>query len=230
MGQLIESSPFTALQKFQNACKYMPIVDTGRILAKHEIFKHVLGVPGHIIECGVFQGGGLMTWAQLSAIHEPLNHVRRIVGFDTFEGFPTISDQDRSTASALADAADFAVDNPNELTECIRLYDLYRPLGHIPRVELVKGNALETIPQYREKTPHLVVSMLYLDFDLYDATKLAIETFLPLMPRGAVIAFDQLVHAAWPGETLALVDSIGINKLKLQKFSWQPQITFAVLD
>ena len=208
----------------------MPIADTGRLIAKSEIFKKILGVPGHIIECGVYQGGGLMTWAQLSAIFEPLNHVRRIVGFDTFEGFPSIAKEDRSTAQYKADEIGFGHTDVGELRECIRLYDLYRPLGHIPKVELVVGDALETIPKYCADTPHLIVSLLYLDFDLYEPTKLAIETFLPLMPRGAIIAFDQLIHSSFPGETMALLDSIGVGRLKLERFPWQPQICFAVLD
>ena len=39
-------------------------------------------------------GGGLFTWAQLSAIYEPVNHNRKIFGFDSFEGFPDIGHKD----------------------------------------------------------------------------------------------------------------------------------------
>ena len=230
MERLIADSPFSGVEKFQSAQKYMPIADAGRMFAKYEIFKKILTVPGHVIECGVYQGGGLMTWAQLSSILEPLNHVRRIVGFDTFEGFPSISEVDRATEGSAADVIKFGNTGLDELRECIRLYDLYRPLGHIPKVEIVVGDALETIPHYCAETPHLIVSLLYLDFDLYEPTKLAIETFLPLMPRGGIIAFDQLIHASYPGETTALLDSVGVGRLKLERFPWQPQICFAVLD
>src|SRR3712207_5933195 len=55
-----------------------------RFLVKAEMFRAVLGVQGSVVECGVHDGGGLFTFAQLSALWEPLNHRRRIVGFDTF--------------------------------------------------------------------------------------------------------------------------------------------------
>ena len=47
---------------------------------------------------------------------------------------------------------------------------------------------------------------------------------------GAVVAFDQLNHRAWPGETAALLDTVGIRSLKLERFTFQPQIAFACLD
>ena len=50
------------------------------------------------------------------------------------------------------------------------------------------------------------------------------------MPKGAVLAFDQLNHRAWPGETAALLDTVGIRSLKLERFPFQPQIAFACLD
>lgn len=230
MEKLFTSSRLSGIEKLQNFCKYVPIVDIGRFLAKHMIFQEILHVPGHIIECGVYQGGGLMAWGQLSAIFEPLNHVRRIVGFDSFAGFPSVVSQDRGSGHALADQTDFSAAAAYEdLKRSISLYDLYRPLGHIPRVELVVGDATQTIPEFIQKTSHLIVSMLYLDFDLYQPTKLAIESFLPRMPKGAIIAFDELVHAAWPGETVALADSLGVRNVRLRRFAWQPQICYAVL-
>jgi len=58
------------------------------------LFKQIIEVEGIIVEAGVFRGGGSMSWAQLSIILEPHNHQRRVVGFDTFEGFQSLSEQD----------------------------------------------------------------------------------------------------------------------------------------
>ena len=49
------------------------------------------------------------------------------------------------------------------------------------------------------------MSLLFLDFDLYEPTKAALEQFVPRMPRGAVLAFDELDNPIWPGETKALL-------------------------
>ncbi len=51
----------------------------------------------------------------------------------------------------------------------------------------------------------LVVSLLYLDFDLRAPTAKALELFLPRMPVGVVVAVDEVNVAEWPGETLGLL-------------------------
>ena len=50
--------------------------------------------------------------------------------------------------------------------------------------------------------------MLYLDFDIYEPTLTALENFLPRMPKGSVIAFDELNNPDWPGETMAFLESM----------------------
>ncbi len=211
--------------------KYVPVAELGRFLAKSRIFERVLDVPGSIVECGVFNGAGVMTWATLSAILEPLNHLRRVIGFDTFEGFVASGAKDAAPAvNPNAVAGGLRTDAEADIAEAATLFDLYRPLGHIPKVELVRGDAVEMIPAYVARNPHLVVSLLYLDFDLYEPTRCAIEQLLPRMPRGAIVAFDQLNQRAWPGETSALLDTMGVRALRLERFTFQPQISFACLD
>jgi hypothetical protein len=231
LNEYYAASPGTNVDKLRAFPKFVPVAELGRFLAKSRIFERVLEVPGSVVECGVLGGGGLMTWAALSAILEPLNHVRRVIGFDTFEGFVRTSPHDAAAPlNPHAVAGGLATDAADDISKGAAIFDLYRPLGHIPKIELVRGDALTTIPEYVDRNPHLVVSLLYLDFDLYEPTKRAIERFVPRMPKGAVIAFDELNHRAWPGETTALIDTLGIRSLKLERFPFQPQIAFACLD
>jgi hypothetical protein len=221
----------TDVDKLRTFTKHVPVAEIGRFVAKNEIFRQTLGVQGSVVECGVFRGGGLMTWATLSAIYEPLNHLRRIIGFDSFAGFVSLDKRDDTGGlNPHAIEGGLLADSLDDLKECARIFDIYRPLGHIPKIELVKGDALETIPEYLQQNGHLVVALLYLDFDLYQPTRCAIEQFLPRMPKGAIIAFDQLNQRHWPGETRALVDTIGIRSLRLQRLTYQPQICYAVLE
>lgn len=220
----------TNVDKLRNFTKFVPRQSLGLFLAKNELFQKIMNVHGHIIECGVHLGGGFSTWGQLSAIYEPYNHIRRIIGFDTFTGFVNIHDKDK------ADAPDFVVEGgletnaENDLRKCIELYDLNRPIGHIPRLELVVGDALKTIPKYIQKNKHLVVAMLYLDFDLYEPTKIAIDNFLPLMPKGSIIVFDELNQPSWPGETQAVMETLGIRNIRINRFPFVPQLSYAILD
>jgi len=87
------------VEKLSNFPKYVPRQKLSYFLAKYEIFKKILNIQGSIIECGVLFGGGLMTFAQLSSIFEPVNHQRKIIGFDTFAGFPKLSKIDNRGTS-----------------------------------------------------------------------------------------------------------------------------------
>ncbi|MBI3041087.1 MAG: class I SAM-dependent methyltransferase, partial [Chloroflexi bacterium] len=193
------------------------------------IFKQILGVKGSIIECGVHHGFGLIAWAQLSSVLEPVNLTRRIYGFDTFGGFPVVNEKDRSKFTHI-EAGAFYADSYDELTELIKIYDSNRFLVHIPKVELIKGDAVRTIPEFIENNKHLVVSLLFLDFDLYEPTKAALESFFPRMPKGAIVAFDELDNPLWPGETLALLETIGINRLTIKRVEFDPYIGYAVIE
>jgi hypothetical protein len=220
----------TNMDKLRNFTKYVPRQNLAHFLAKNALFGQIAGIHGHIIECGVHLGGGLMSWAQFSAIYEPVNHVRRVVGFDTFTGFASLDSKDSGDNLEYAVQGGLATHAQDDVEECIRLYDLNRFLGHIQHVELVVGDAVLTIPKYVHDNPHLVVAMLYLDFDLYEATKAAIESFLPRMPKGAILAFDELNQSAWPGETLAVLETVGLRNLKIQRFPFTPQLSYAVLE
>lgn len=116
------------------------------------------------------------------------------------------------------------------LEKLIEIFDLNRPLNHINRIKLVAGDAKNTIPDYIKSNPELVCSLLWLDFDIFEGTKVALENILPRMPKGAVIAFDELNHPVWPGETVALVDTIGINNLRIKRLPYGTTVSYAVIE
>ena len=215
--------------KLENFPKYVRRQHLKRFLAMYEIFKLILPVKGSIVECGVFRGFSVMAWAKLSTILEPENLTRRIYGFDSFGGFPSVSDEDRNSAGVAA-PGDFQTTSYDELLELIRVYDQDRFLGHMPKVELIPGDASKTIPEFVKRNTHLLVSLLFLDFDLYEPTKVALEQIVPRMPKGAVLAFDELDNPIWPGETKALLDSLAVNRLKIRRLEWDPYIGYAVLE
>jgi Macrocin-O-methyltransferase (TylF) len=223
-------SPYSMVEKLMNFPAYVPRQSLASFIVKYEIFKHVLDVQGSVVECGVSFGGGLMTFAQLSAIFEPTNHQRRIIGFDTFAGIARIASEDKGSQSPDAHAKGLAVDSYVEMQRCIELYDDNRFVGHVPKVELVRGDATKTIPKYVRKNPQLLVSLLYLDFDVYEPTKIALQQFLPRMPKGAIVAFDELNLHDWPGETVATLQVLKMNKLPLKRFSFGSTISYAVVE
>jgi hypothetical protein len=218
----------TNIEKLQNFPKYVPRQDLTNFLARYELFKKILHVPGYIVECGVLFGGGLMTFAHLSAIFEPTNFERKIIGFDTFEGLTDITERD-STLSLLAYRGSFAVDSYNDLMKCKELYDSNRFLNHINKIEIIKGNAVSTIPGFIDKNQATMVSLLYLDFLLYEPTKAALENFLSRMSKGSIIAFSTLTDQKWPGTMNAILDMINFRDVKFERFSFNPYVQYAIL-
>jgi len=203
--------------------------EIAKFLVRHEIFQTFLDVPGVIVEGGVNNGQGVCTWLHFSSIYEPYNYTRKIVGFDTFEGFPHIRNED-SSSHPESRVGGYSGASIESLRSVVREHDEDRPLGQIAKVELVAGDACLTIPKYLQTNPQLVVACLNLDFDLHEPTAVALETFLPRMPRGAVIVFDELNSYDWPGETVALASTIGINNLKLKRHNFHSQVAYAILD
>ena len=171
-----------------------------------------------------------MTFAKLSSLFEPSNHVRKIIGFDTFEGFPSVSEKDlrRGESSHLA-VGGLTGSTLDDVGQAVELFDLNRPLAHIPKVELVKGDLCVTAQEYVTSNPHLVVALLYLDVDLYEPTAAALRAFVPRMPKGAIVVFDELNARMFPGETLAVDEVLGLRNLRIQRFPFDSYVSYCVL-
>lgn len=229
MEAIFTSSSDTVEARLENFPKYVRRQHLKRFLALYEIFKLAMPVKGSVVECGVFRGFGVMSWAKLSAMLEPENLTRRIYGFDSFQGFSSTSAADDNPI-AQPETGALCADSYDELQALIIEYDLDRFLGHVPKVHLIKGDVAETIPAFVAENRHLLVSLLFMDVDLFEPTKVALEHFVPRMPRGAVLAFDELDNPMWPGETLALLSTLGIRNVRLQRLDWDPYISFAVLE
>lgn len=228
IAKIFSACPDPLEARLENFPKYVRRQHLKRFLALYEIFKLVLPVKGSVVDCGVFRGFSFMSWAKLSAMLEPENLTRRIYGFDSFAGFPSVAQQD-ATRVVKVTPGGLKADSYEELQQLIAEYDRDRFLGHIDKAHLIKGDVVQTVPKFVQEHPHLVVSLLFIDLDLYEPTKAALDHFLPRMPKGAVLAFDELDNPQWPGETLATLERVGLGKLELRRQEWDPYIAYAVL-
>mgnify|MGYP006111396975 CR=1 FL=1 len=83
--------------------------------------------------------------------------------------------------------------------------------------------------QFLKEHPETMISLLYLDFLLYEPSKVALENFLPRMPENSIIAFNTLTDPKWPGTMHAVFETLGINDKKFKRFSFNPYIQYLVL-
>jgi hypothetical protein len=226
---MFDKSRCSTDKKLENFTKYVRRQTLARFMVQYELFKRQLDIKGSVIECGVHNGGGVMAWAKISSILEPYNYHREIVGFDTFEGFPSIAEIDKENDKVEVGMFSEDYNTHEELLECIGEYNENRFLDNIDKIKLVKGDANTTIPQYVIDNKHLLVSLLYLDFDIYEPTKTALEYFLPRMGKGSIIAFDEINNRDWPGETMAFLESLNIKDCRIESFPFEPNISFIQL-
>ena len=236
MGDLVgafENSKLPLGARLQNFPRHVRRQDISRFLTKWELFKLALPVHGSVVECGVFAGGGLVAWMHFSSILEPLNHQRRIFGFDTFSGFPKLAPQDTSHGKSehlKTGGLETNREIVDELQELIALHDRNRPIGHLRKTELIVGDACQTIPKFVEDHPHLLISLLYLDFDIYEPTMAALKHFFPRVAKGGIVAFDELNCPEFPGETTALLESFDLRKVALRRLPYDPYISYFVKE
>jgi hypothetical protein len=230
---LSQESKLSPADQFQNFSRFTTRRSVAKFLNRYEIFKKVLNVHGSIVECGVNQGQGLFSWLHFSSIFEPSNHSRRVIGFDTFQGFTNINSKDSGGLyeNKNENWKEFVNSQSlEEIKKAAAVQNSDRFLSQIPKVEIVPGDATKTIPDFLQNNKHLIVALLHLDFDVYPPTKVALEQFLPRMPKGAVIAFDELNDPNAPGETLALLESVDIRKYKLERNSFDSNLSYIVID
>ena len=148
LEQYFLDSNDTIVDRLANFPKYVTRQSLTNFLAKYEIYKKIKNVNGSIVECGVLFGGGLMSFAHFSSIIEPVNYTRKIIGFDTFSGFPALSKIDSTrTPNSQMKRGGYNVNSFNDLKKCIELFDSNRFINHIPKIELVKGDVKKTIPK-----------------------------------------------------------------------------------
>lgn len=226
MAQLFQEDSGRPMEKINTFPKYASLSALNNFLARHTLFQQIVTLPGAIIEGGVGDGFGLFAWAKMSAIYEPNHHARRIIGFDTFEGFPAVSSKDRLTTQP----GQMRGGSLASIQSAVQLFNQARPLGHIPRVELVPGDVCATIPTYLQANPHLLIALLYLDFDLFDPTVTALEHMAPRILSGGIVAFDELNCRNWPGETEAVLASVGIQGKRWSRLSFHTRLCYYTVD
>jgi len=168
-----------------------------KLLARYELFQRVVNLPGDIVEGGVFKGTGVLYWARLIQVFNPLS-ARRVVGFDTFHGYPrsTSRDHDKETGEHFLTESKYTEGSPDEI------YKRASSLGLSQRVELIQGDSTKTIREYARANPGFRIAILNLDFDIYEPTAIALEEFYPLVVPGGVIILDEYASRGW-GESEA---------------------------
>ena len=167
--------------------------------------RHVVDnqIPGDFVECGVWRGGSVMSMAQeLSSLGVA---DRQIWLYDTFSGMtaPTTEDIEAGSGVTAQTMLDQTTVGDGDNVWCVAgLPDVQANVfstGY-PREKFtfVKGDVARTL---RETFPENI-SLLRLDTDWYESTRMELEVLYPQLSVGGVCIFDDYGH--WQGARKAV--------------------------
>ncbi len=228
LAELMEISPVPKEEYLQNLGLFMDRRSLSRYLFIHQLYQKILDVHGVIFEFGVRFGQNLSLFTSFRGILEPFNHNRKIVGFDTFEGFPSVHKKD----GAGHKEGDFAVPEKYEdyLDNLLQVHEQMAPIPSVKKFELVKGDVSLTLPEYLERNQQTIVSLAYFDLDIYQPTLDCLKNIKPYLTKGSVLVFDELNDANWPGETVALREAFGLNNFKICRSPYRGTAAYLVFE
>lgn len=230
----LQDNPVPPNEILENLELFISRQQLSRMLFMRELYTKILNVHGVIMEFGVRYGRDLALFANLRGIYEPFNHNRKIIGFDTFEGFTGVDSNDTGCGAfdPVLKKGSYAVpqDYQQYLEKILDYHEMESPISQIKKYELVKGDASETIHMYLQNNPHTIIAMAYFDMDVYRPTRDCMEAIVPHLTKGSVIGLDEVNYSIFPGETIALQEVFHSNKIKLQRYPFSPNTSFFVVE
>lgn len=215
----------------QNLGLFLSSKNLSRILFMDYIYKQIVDVHGVVFEFGTRWGQNLSLFAALRGIYEPFNRLRKIVGFDTFKGFPSVSPNDNKECLIIKEGGLACTQNYAEyLEKVIQYQEQDNPLSHIKKFEIRVGDATVEIDKYLKEYPETIVALAYFDFDIYEPTKKCLEAIKNHLVKGSILAFDELCDHDSPGETIALNEVLGLGNIRLKRFPYTSRTSYLVIE
>jgi hypothetical protein len=201
-----------------------------KYLVLSEIYQRILKIPGCLVEFGTWWGQNLVLLENLRAIHEPFNKQRTIIGFDTFDGYTSRSDQDKESdiwnESSYSTGKNYIL----HLSELLEIHEGCNALGHIRgRHKLIDGDVSITAPEYFNKHPEIIIAFAYFDMALYKPTKAALEAIKPQLIPGSILLMDELTWEESPGEAIAFKEVFSRNEVIIEKCLLYPSKTIVTI-
>ncbi|MFQ5754371.1 MAG: TylF/MycF/NovP-related O-methyltransferase [bacterium] len=160
-------------------------------------------LKGDVVELGVGPGRFLAycsSWLEINGTS------KRYYGYDSFEGFPSVSEEDKVNLSSERLKR---VRPGNYAFSKSRIERLIKKL-RLKNIVLTKGDFSNSLRKVRPDA----ISFLYMDCDLYEGYKIGLEMLYEYVVPGGVILFDEyeLVNE-WPGAKRA-VDEFFHDKIE----------------
>ena len=184
-------------------------------------------IEGDIVECGVWKGGNLI------CAQKYLNYLKvekKVIGFDTFEGMTEGTELDVQIKQVkIKDKNDTKYIEENRIaSKMMKSIDKHKndgkniwaycsienvqkniknEINNNNKIKLIKGPVERTLLD-KNNLPQKI-SLLRLDTDFYESTKIELEKLYPLLVKGGFLIIDDYGH--WQGAKKAVDDYFESN-------------------
>ena len=194
--------------RIQRTTDYLPLRTSHSQLALllyfKDMFDLVKDVEGDIVECGVGFGHSFYRLCCL-AYYEGKD--RKIIGFDSFQGFPEPTPEDISPRNSMK--GEWNVGSIKTIEQLIIEGGEFSLTFYQNNVKLVNGFFEESLKKFDGRP----IALLHLDVDLYQSYKVTLEHFWPFIQKGGVVLFDEYkqpdVIKFFPGAPKAIDEFFG---------------------
>ena len=228
--KLFKECPIPDSEILSNLNLFIKRQDFSRILFMHDLYKRILDVHGVICEFGVRWGPNMALYSALRGLYEPYNHNRKIIGFDTFEGFPSVHEKDGKADIVKEGTYSVTKGYEDYLSKVLDYHESVSPISHIKKYQLVKGDAIVEAEKYFKENPETIIAFAYFDFDIYEPTRKCLDLIKNHVTKGTVIGFDELNVHAFQGETIAFKEVWGLDKFKIHRSLYSSVQSYIVIE
>jgi len=228
--RLLKTCPLPEEQIVPNLGLFLGSKNLSRILFLDHIYQKIIDTQGVVLDFGTRWGQNMAVFSALRGIYEPFNRHRKIIGFDTFSGFPDIDPKDGNSDLMKPGNVKVVDDYCSYLESIMQCHEKENPLSHINKHDIVAGDASSTIVEYLHKNPQTIISLAYFDFDIYKPTHDCLLAIKDRLFKGSVIGFDELNDSDSPGETAALMETVGLNHVSLKRYRYASRVSYFIFE
>ncbi len=183
-----------------------------RLASTQDAVRYVMknGIPGSIVECGVWRGGNMAVVARTLQLLGDMS--RELYLYDTFEGMSEPSEHDADYGGTAAGQL-LAAEKKGTGVWCeAGLEDVTQVMNEtgyaMSQVHLIKGKVEDTVPA----TIPDEIALLRLDTDWYESTLHELTHLYPRLKPGGVLIIDDYGH--WRGARRAVDEYFEKNGIR----------------
>jgi hypothetical protein len=223
---ILSSNPVNKEEILLNLGLFIDPSLMSRLLFLNYLYGKIVATQGVIMDIGTRWGHNAVVLSTLRSIYEPYNHQRKVIAFDTFSGFKGANHLDGKQLCNVDGQYSTTIGYEKILENLLNIHEKLHPLDHIRKNEVIKGDVSETIPQYITDNPETIISLAYFDVDLYKPTYDSLVAIQDRLTIGSILAFDELNYHGAPGETLALLNTLGIRNVAVRRFPMCSRVSY----